>query len=161
MPFSYRVFCVDNASPSLSEVLVWLGQHDIPAVISGGASGGELLSSFWRAVHLSVGEAEAPLYLKCLRADAEGGLRLGEEVADFVADVRELADSSERTLVLDQLAATRALVVIEFPPEGGSSRAEDAAELIQTLFVERSRGMAQRDGAGFLDEDDDVVLAIG
>ena len=39
--------------------------------------------------------------------------------------------------------------------------AEEAVECISTLFNERADGMAQRDGLGFFDEDDDLILALG
>jgi hypothetical protein len=161
MPFSYRVFCRVFDSPSVSEVLVWLRQQEMPAVVCGGRSAGDLLSSFWGDVELSMGTGEAPLHVRCLRADAAGVAALAAEIADFDADVRELPDSPSRARVLADLAATRSLMIVEFPPDGGSSRAHQAAESLMTLFVERAGGLAQRDGVGFLDEDDDVLLSLG
>lgn len=161
MPFSHRVFCQETALPSLSEVLVWLRQHEYPVKLAGGRSSGDLLSSFWDQLAFSVADAEPPLILTCVRADAAGMTRLGEEVADFVADVEELPASDGRARVLEHLGATRALVIIEFGPDGGSTRAHDTAESIATLLVERARGMAQRDGQGFLDEDDELILTLG
>jgi hypothetical protein len=161
MPYSHRVFCRDFAAPSLSEVLVWLRQHEYPAAICGGRSAGDLLSNFWDDVELLIDDTDAPLAVLCIRADAAGVDRLTEEVADFVADVGELPDSPSRARVLGHLAATRLLLVIEFPQDGGSPRARETAESIATLFVERAGGLAQRDGVGFLDEDDEIVLGIG
>lgn len=63
--------------------------------------------------------------------------------------------------LLAHLSATRSLVVIEFSPEGGWSGAHETAASIAALFVERAAGLAQRDGVGFLDEDDEIVLGIG
>src|SRR5205823_15004514 len=93
MPFSARVFCRDSATPSLSDLLVWMRQQDEPATISGGASAGDLLSSFWHEVVLTYDAREAPFTVRCVRADAAGGERLRAEVADFVADVSELPPS--------------------------------------------------------------------
>jgi hypothetical protein len=161
MPFSHRVFCGDTALPSLSEVLVWLRQHEYPVKVAGGRSSGDMLSSFWEELALSVDDAEPPLTLTCVRADRAGMTRLAEEVADFVADIGELPDSPARTRVLEHLRAARALVIIEFGAGGGSTLAHDTAESIATLLVERTQGLAQRDGQGFFDEDDDLVLALG
>lgn len=161
MSFSNRVFCRDLSSPSLSEVLVWLRQHEYPTKIGGGQSAGDLLSNFWDDVQLSVHEDEGPLRVKCYRADAASAARLAEEIADFAADVRELPESEGRTRVLEHLSATRSLVVVEFPPEGSSAHVHETAESILALFAERAGGLAQRDGVGFLDEDDEVVLVIG
>ena len=140
---------------------VWLGQHDYPATICGGRSAGDLLSNFWDGVELLIDDAEVPLAVRCFRADAAGVDRLTEEVADFVADVRELLDSPARGRVLAHLAATRSLLVIEFATDGGSPQTHETAESIAALFVERAAGLAQRDGVGFLDEDDEIVLGIG
>ena len=161
MPFTYRVFCRELASPSLSEVLIWLRQHGNPVRIGGGRSAGDLLSNFWDDVQLSVHDAEPPLRVQCFRADAVSASRLAEEIADFVEDIQELPESEGRARVLAHLAGTRSVVVVEFPPEGSSSQVQDTAESILTLFAERAAGFAQRDGVGFLDEDDEVVLAIG
>ena len=161
MPFSYRVFCRELVSPSLSEVLVWLRQSELFVSVCGGGGSNDLLSSFWTEVELSVGDDEAPLRLRCVRADAVGAAALAAEIADFSGDVRELPESASRARVLTDLAATRALVLIEFSDDGGSPRAHAIAEVIMTLFVERAAGLAQRDGVGFLDEDDDVLLALG
>ena len=110
---------------------------------------------------LSYDPEEAPLTVRCLRADASGIGRLAAEVADFVEDIEELPESPGRAQVLAQLAATRALIVIEFPPEGASPRGFAVSGQLASLFVERCGGMAQGDGVGFLDEDDDLVLPLG
>jgi hypothetical protein len=161
MPFSNRVFCRDSTSPSLSEVLVWLRQRDYPAAVWGGQPAGDLLSCFWDDVALAIGDGEAPLDVRCFRADPAGVDRLTEEIADFIADVSELRDSTARSRVLSHLAATRLLVIIEFGPSGGSHAAHEAAAALMTLFVERADGLGQRDGVGFLDEDDEVILGLG
>jgi len=101
------------------------------------------------------------LTLACLRPDAAGLRRLTDEVADFVADVRELPPSAARAQVLDHLAATRQLLVIEFPPDTDAPSLEQGAASIAALFVERAGGLTQRDGVGFLDEDDDLILPLG
>jgi len=124
MPFSTRVFCREPVVPSLSELLMWMRQFEAPLTIVGGPSGGDLLSSFWEEAELSYDADEAPLRLACFRADAAGIERLREEVADFVADVEELPASDGRARVLEQLGATRAVVITEFPPEGVSSRGD-------------------------------------
>jgi hypothetical protein len=161
MPFSNRVFCGDSTSPSVSEALVWLRQHGCPAVVSAGQSAGvDLLSSFWDDVSLSIHDGEAPLCVRCVRADANGVNRLTEEITDFIADVSELPDSPARSRVLNHLVATRLLVIIEFGESGGSPLAHEASASLMTLFVERADGLGQRDGIGFLDEDDEVILAI-
>lgn len=173
MAFCHRVFCRDPASPSLSEILMWLRQRGWPAKVVTAAMPGvaaadgavvateDLLSGFWQRAAVSIDDLSAPLQLTCLRPDAAGLGRLTEEVADFVADVRELAASLAREHVLDHLAGTRQLLVIEFPADGDFAALERAAASLAALFVERAGGMTQRDGAGFLDEDDDLILALG
>jgi hypothetical protein len=158
MPFSHRIFCRESALPSLSEVLVWLRQHDFEVKPAGGRSGGDVLSSFWDELALSVDPSEPLLTMACARA---GTSRLVDEVADFTADLAELPDSPGRARVLEHLVTTRALVVIEFGPEGGTRRAHDTAESIAELLVERAGGLAQRDGEGFLDEDDALIIRLG
>jgi len=160
MSFCMRVFCRDALSPSLSELLVWLRQYETPATISGGSSRDDLLSSFWEEVVLSYDAEEAPLTLRCYRGSGPGGARLAEEVADFVADVGELPDSPARARVLADLRAAEALLVIEYPPEGVSFAGQQTAEGVATLFVDKTGGLAQRDGVGFLDEDDEVILEM-
>lgn len=144
--------------PSLSEVLVWLRQHDFEVKPAGGRSADDVLSSFWEELALSVDPAEPPLTMTCARP---GTARLVDEVADFTADLEELPESPGRARVLEQLAAARALVIIEFGPEGGSRRAHYTAESIAELLVERAGGLAQRDGEGFLDEDDALIIRLG
>lgn len=168
MPFSHRTFCRVPELPSLSEVLVCLRQSGHQAQILGGvsqtrSSADDLLSCYWGEVQLVLGgdAEETPLYLKCLGP----GRPLGQDamkdaVADFVGDVAELPASSGRERVLEQLASTRAVLVVEFPSKGSGPTAEQAAECITTLFAERADGLAQRDGVGFVDEDDDVILAL-
>ena len=170
MPFSHRIFCRDVTMPSLSELLVWLRQHEFEVTPAGARSVGDRLSagerlndplsSFWDQLALLVDPAEPPITLTCARADRAGMTRLVDEVADFVADIEELPDTPARARVLEHLRASRALVIIEFGPEGGSRRAHFTAESIAELLVERAGGLAQRDGEGFLDEDDDPLLAL-
>jgi hypothetical protein len=168
MAFSVRIFCRDQAVPSVSETVMWLHQHGRPVTLDasngpGGAGvpGLDMLSSLWDRVQLSYDADEAPLTVRCLRADAAGIGPLREELADFEADVRELPPSRGRELVLAQLGATRALVIVEQPAEGVSALGQETTDSIAALFVERSNGMVQRDGSGFHDEDDDLVLALG
>jgi len=75
-----------------------------------------------------------------------------------VADVRELPDSKARAKVLEHLGATNVLVVVEYPPEGVSFTGQQTVEGVVNSLVERSGGLAQRDGEGFLDEGDDSVI---
>jgi hypothetical protein len=158
MPFSHRIFCRETAMPSLSEVVVWLRQHEFEVKPAGGRSAGDVLSSFWEELALSVDPSESPLTMTCARA---GTSRLVEEVADFTADIAELPESPGRTRVLEHLSMARALVIIEFGPDGGSPRAHYTAESIAELLVERAGGLAQRDGEGFLDEDDGLIIRLG
>jgi hypothetical protein len=164
MPFSYRVFCRDITSPSLSDVVLWMRQFESPVTIVGGPSAGDLLSSFWHEVVLAYGDDEPNLTLRCVRADAAGMASLRAEREDFLADLSELVgtlDGSARERVREQLQATRSLVAIEFDPDGVTFQAQEAARGLMALFVERASGMAQRDGIGFFDEDDDVLLKLG
>jgi hypothetical protein len=161
MPFSNRAFCRALESPSLSELLIWLRQQGTPATqISQARPSGDLLSSFWERADLQIA-GEPALALECIRADAAGVDRLTAAVGDFVADVQELPDTPARARVLEHLAAVRSLVVVEFSTHHVSDQAEEVAGAVLALFVERAGGLAQRDGVGFLDEDDDVVLALG
>jgi hypothetical protein len=167
MPFSNRVFCRDLESPSLSELLVWLRQQGHEAKISDARPHGDLLSSFWDRVELQVGQTHEDgqgvcfVVIECLRANSGGIGRLTEALADFETDVRELPDSSARARVLEHLAAARSLVVVEFSPFESSDSAEEIGNAILALFVERVGGLGQRDGVGFLDEDDEVILPLG
>lgn len=158
MAFCHRVFCRDPSSPSVSEILMWLRQHGFQAQV---AAAEDLLSAFWQRAEIAVDEGAPALGLVCLRPDAAGLRRLTEEVADFVADVRELPASAAGAQVLEHLAATRQLLVIEFPADGDAPSLERGAASIAGLFVERADGLTQRDGVGFLDEDDDLVLPLG
>jgi hypothetical protein len=158
MPFCMRAFCRDFSAPSLSDLLVWLRQYETPATICGGGSLGDLLSTFWDDVSLCYDPAEAPLRVRCLRSTGAGSAAFAAEVADFVADVGELGDSPARSRVLDHLAATNVLVVVEYPPQGVSFTGQQTVEGVINSLVERAGGLAQRDGAGFLDEEDDSVF---
>lgn len=164
MPFSHRAFCTVSESPSLSEVLVWLRQNGHHAKISGGSSADDLLSCYWEDVQLIEGEGDSALNLRCLRRDTPGSSTrraFAETVADFVTDVDELPQSAARERVLAQMANARTVLVVEFPADGVFRAAETLAECITALFVERAQGLAQRDGVGFVDEDDDLILALG
>lgn len=160
MAFCLRAFCRDFAAPSLSELLVWLKQYETPATIVPGSvrPDADLLSSFWDQAQLSYDAEEAPLTVRCLRDTGAGASAFAEELADIVSDVEELPDSKVRARVLEQLAATRLLVIVEFPPEGVSFTGQQTAEGVVNSLVERAGGMAQHDGAGFLDPDDDSVI---
>lgn len=160
MAFCLRAFCRDFAAPSLSELLVWLKQYETPATIVPGSvrPDADLLSSFWDQAQLSYDTQEAPLTVRCLRDTGAGASAFAEELADIVSDVEELPDSKVRARVLEQLAATRLLVIVEFPPEGVSFTGQQTAEGVVNSLVERAGGMAQHDGAGFLDPDDDSVI---
>ena len=158
MPFSHRIFCREPVTPSLSEVLVWLRQHDFEANPAGGRSAGDALSTFWEELKLSVAPSEPPLTMTCARA---GTPRFMEEISDFTADLEELPGSAGRARVLEHIASTRALIIIEFGPEGGSRRAHYTAESVAELLVQRAGGLAQRDGEGFLDEDDALIIPLG
>ncbi|HEY4183587.1 MAG TPA: hypothetical protein VGP07_00900 [Polyangia bacterium] len=159
MPFSLRAFCRDFAAPSLSELLVWLRQYETPATLADdGGEAPDLLSSFWAEARLSYDPSEASLTVRCHRA---GEATFAEELADFIADVNELPSSPARTRVLEQLGATRVLVVVELPPQGVTFNGQQTAEGVVNSLVERAGGLAQRDGDGFLDpEDDSVMLAM-
>ena len=161
MPFSMRVFCRELESPNLSEVVVGLRQNETPVTISGGASADDLLDSYWTEVLLSYDEDEVPLRLRCVRADAAGLRALTAEIGDFVDDLEELPDTPLRALVLEQLAATRSLLIVELPAEGVSARGQNTADGLTTMFVERAGGLEQIDGRGFIDEYGDVILALG
>ena len=161
MPFSHRVFCRLLEAPSLSEVLIWVRQHGFGAKISGGRSANDLLSCYWDDVFLQTVAEDAALHLRCLRRQPSGLDPMYEEVADFVGDLREVPRSAASERVLEQLAATRSVLVVEFPLEGAWIRNEEMAASITDLFTERAQGLAQRDGLGFVDEDDEVVLALG
>ena len=163
MAFCLRAFCRDFAAPSLSELLVGLKQYETPATIVPGSvlPDADLLSSFWDEVRLSYDAAEAPLTVRCLRATGAAAPAFAEELADFVSDVEELPDSKVRARVLDHLHATRLLVLVVFPPEGVSFSGQQTAEGVVNTLVERAGGLAQHDGAGFLDpEDDSVILPL-
>ena len=163
MAFNTRVFCREVALPSLSELLVWLRQHATPVTIVGGASRDDLLSSFWQEAELARdGDDEATrITIRCLRHDARGYERFQAELADFDVDVRDLPPSSGRDRVLAQLAATRALVIVEFPEADISHSALEVNGWALNLFAMRAAGMVQTDGSGFFDEDDDLILALG
>lgn len=161
MPFSTRVFCRDAAVPSLSEVLVWLRQHDAAVTVVGNGAAPDLLSPFWDEVLLAYADDEPPLRVTCLRPEARAYERFRAELSDFDADVRELPASAARDNVLAQLAATRALVVIEFPNGETPERALKTNGWLMSLFVERAGGMAQTDGVGFFDDEEDVLLPLG
>lgn len=164
MPFSNRIFCLDLESPNLSDVMVRLRQAGYPSKVARAWPSADLLSSFWTRAELeSTDDGARYVDLECIRADVTGAHRLAEELDDFRADVSELSETGARARVLDHLAVTRSLVVVTFlfPEDDTDGRAQEIADVILTLFVERARGMAQRDGVGFLDEDDDVILALG
>ncbi|HEX2660232.1 MAG TPA: hypothetical protein VHU40_18240 [Polyangia bacterium] len=161
MAFCMRAFCRDFAAPSLSELLVWLRQYGTPATIVGDAASIDMLTSFWDEARLSYDAGEASLTVRCLRASGQGSAAFADELADFTADVRECPDTPARGRVLEQLAATRLVVVVEYPPQGVTFNGQQTAEGIVNSLVERSGGMGQKDGAGFLDqEDDSVILAL-
>jgi hypothetical protein len=177
MPFSHRAFCRISEAPSLSELLIWLRQQGHDAKISGGPSADDLLTCYWNEVLLSTSDEDVPLRLKCLRSSTwtwtwtwtspspspstSGADPMAEVVGDFLTDVAELPPSAGRERVLQHLETTRAVLVVEFPPHDASPDSEDVAEQLTTLFAERADGLAQRDGVGFLDEDDDLLLALG
>jgi hypothetical protein len=161
MAFCMRAFCRDFAAPSLSELLVWLRQYETPATIVAGGATVDMLTSFWEEARFSYDAREAPLTVRCLRATGLGSAAFAEELADFTADVRECPDTPVRARVLEHLAATRLVVVVEYPADGVTWNGQQTAEGIVNSLVERSGGMGQKDGAGFLDqEDDSVILAL-
>jgi len=63
--------------------------------------------------------------------------------------------------VLDHLNNSQAVAIVEFAADGVSFAAQEAARGITMLFVNKAAGLAQRDGVGFFDEDDDVILKLG
>ena len=97
MPYCTRVFCRGAIPPTLSDVLVYLRQHGVTALIAGGDSQRELLSSDWSEVLLAYDAEAEPLVLRCChQATPEGLSRLQAEVADFLQDLDELAPGPGR-----------------------------------------------------------------
>jgi len=163
MPFSTRVFCRESTAPTLTELLAWQRQHGTPVMLDGGRSAGDLLSPFWTEARVSYDPDEAPFVLRCHHAGDRGvgAARLREEVADFLADLGELPEDPARARVMAQLAATRFLLVVEFPAGGVGPRGYETNGWLMSLFVERAGGMVQCDGIGFYDEHDEIILRLG
>src|SRR5216110_1890814 len=155
MPFCMRAFCRDYAAPSVSDLLVWLKEYETPVTLAGAASSGDLLSTFWDEVFFRYAPGEGLLRVRCLRSTGPGSVAFGEEVGDFVTDVGELPESPARARVLNHLAATHVLVVVEYPPEGVTFQGQQTVEGVINSLVEHAGGLGQKDGAGFLDEEDD------
>ena len=162
MPFSTRVFCREGTAPTLTELLAWQRQHGTPIVIVGGAGAMDLLSPVWTEAIISYDPDEEPFTLRCDHAsDARGAERLRAEVADFLEDLEELPESPERARVMEHLAASRFVLVVEFPQDGAGPRGYETNGWVMSLFVERAGGMVQCDGIGFYDEDDEIILRLG
>lgn len=160
MAFATRVFCRASFAPSVSALLFWLHQHEVPAVVVGGRSSGDLLSPFWSEIELGYDAAEPPFRVLACHADGDGAGRLREEVADFLEDLADVPPGPARDQVEKQIQATRLLIVIEFPPEGVTQRGYETNGWLMALFVENAGGMVQADGIGFYDEDDELLLAM-
>ena len=162
MAFCTRVFCRDTEAPPLSELVVWMRQHETPVTIVGGRSQGDLLSTRWTEIELAYASDEEPLTVRCHHAtDAAGAPALRAEVEDFLADLGELPASRARDDVRAHVAAARFLVVVEFPADGVSKRGYETNGWLMSIFVERAAGMVQCDGIGFYDEDDEIILRLG
>jgi len=162
MAFCTRVFCREAVAPPLSELLVWMRQHETPVTIVGGQSRADLLSTSWTEVELSYDPAEEPLVVRCHHAaDPAGAAALRAETGDFLEDLAELPASEARERVRGQLQATRIVVVVEFPEGGVAKRGYETNGWLMSIFVERAEGMVQCDGIGFYDEDDEVILPLG
>ncbi len=162
MAFSTRVFCREPTAPTLTELIAWQRQHGTPIVLENQRAPAELLSPFWTEAVVSYDADEPPFVLRCHHAgDPAGGARLGEEVADFLADLGELPDSAERARVMGQVRAARFLLVVEFPAGGVGARGYETNGWLMSLFVERAGGMVQCDGIGFYDENDEIILRLG
>jgi hypothetical protein len=162
MPFSTRVFCREATAPTLTELIAWQRQHGAPVVLVDGHAAADLLSPFWTLATVSYDPDEEPFVLRCHHAgDPAGAARLREEVADFLDDLAELPDSSERARVIDHVSHARFLLVVEFPEDGVGPRGYETNGWLMGLFVERAGGMVQCDGIGFYDDDDEIILRLG
>lgn len=162
MAFSTRVFCRESTAPTLTELLAWQRQHGTPVMLVDGRTPADLLSPFWAEAKVSYDADEAPFLLRCHHAgDRVGARRLREEITDFRADLGELPDSPERARVMAHLAATRFLLVVEFPEGGVGARGYETNGWLMGLFVERAGGLVQCDGIGFYDENDEIILRLG
>jgi hypothetical protein len=162
MPFSTRVFCREGTAPTLTELLAWQRQHGTPIVIVGGPAASELLSPVWTEAVVSYDPDEEPFTLRCAHAgDPGGAARLRAEVADFLEDLEELPDSAERARVMNHVAQSRFVLIVEFPEGGVGPRGYETNGWLMSLFVERAGGMVQCDGIGFYDEDDEIILRLG
>ena len=162
MAFCTRVFCQDEPGPTISDVLMWLRQHDTPVMIVGGESATDLVNPWWTEVQLAYQPDEPPLAIRChRRSDPTGSPRLDDELRDFNDDLAELPESPEREHILRHLAMTVFVVVVEFPTQGVIPRAYETNGWLMSVFVERAGGMVQCDGIGFYDGDDEVTLRLG
>lgn len=72
----------------------------------------------------------------------------GQQIADFLEAVSDLDDSSEKTLVLDVLARTQALVIIGVSGDG-SDAFNAALDNILDVVGNSAEGLFQVDGEGF------------
>jgi hypothetical protein len=162
MAFSARVFCRGAVAPTLSELLVYLRQHEVPSIIVGGSSSRELLAPDWSDVALGYEDGADPLHIRCHHAgDPNDAAGLRAEVDDFLVDLQELPPSPARDRVIAHLRQTRLCVVVEFPATEVPARGYQANGWLMNLFVERADGLVQFDGVGFSDENDEIILRLG
>jgi len=162
MSFSTRVFCREGTAPTLTELLAWQRQHGTPIVIVGGPAAADLLSPVWTEAVVSYDPDEEPFRLRCEHAsDPRGAAQLRAEVADFIEDLEELPESAERARVIEHLAHSRFVLIVEFPEDGVGPRGYETNGWLMSIFVERAAGMVQCDGIGFYDEDDEIILRLG
>lgn len=162
MAFCTRVFCRGAVAPTLSELLVYLRQHDVPCMIVGGSSARDLLDPDWSEAALEYEEGADPLVVRCFHASDPAGLAgMRVEVADFLDDLEEVTPAPGRDHVIAHLRATRLVVVVTFPPMEVGPRGYEANGWLMNLFVSQAEGLVQCDGVGFSDENDEIILRLG
>ena len=154
MGYYVRAFTVGDARTPLRAILDWTRAHGAELVPRGDV---DLDAADWRQAEL-LDPATARTFLVEATRDRDDANLLGEEVEEFVDELADAPDSSERQRVLDCLSAARAVVAAQLPG-GRQDEALDAAITFLQFFVEDEGGMIQADEVGFF-EGDDLVVAL-